>query len=99
MAGEDASFTFVTDGVETAVEQARAAVDGKKASVMGADVPQQAINQGRALGRDPVHLIPVLLDEGGRLSDHLGTGRIDLERARVVESPEGVTHLKFRVKK
>ena len=46
-----------------------------------------------------IHLVPVLLGEGKRLFDHLGNQRIDLERTRVVEAPEGVTHLRFRVKR
>jgi hypothetical protein len=41
----------------------------------------------------------VLLGAGTRLFDHLGNQRIDLERTRVVEAPEGVTHLRFRVVK
>ena len=40
-----------------------------------------------------IHLVPVLLGEGKLLFDHLGNRRIDLERTRVVEAPEGVTHL------
>jgi dihydrofolate reductase len=43
-----------------------------------------------------VTLIPVLLGEGKRLFEHLG-GRVDLGRTQVVEAPEGVTHLRFRV--
>ena len=41
----------------------------------------------------------MLLGEGKRLFEHIGAGRIDLERTRVVEAPEGVTHLRFRVVK
>lgn len=46
-----------------------------------------------------IHLIPVLLGEGKRLFDDLGNQHIDLERTRVVEAPEGMTHLRFRVKR
>jgi dihydrofolate reductase len=88
-------FTYVTEGVEAAIEQARAAADGKDVNVMGADVPQQAIRAG-LLDELVIHLIPVLLDDGKRLFDRLG-GRVDLERTQVVEAPEGVTHLRFRV--
>ena len=98
MAGEDAPFTFVTDGVEAAIERAKAAAGDKKVSVAGADVPQQAI-RAAPLDEIHIHLVPVLLGEGKRLFDHLGNQRIDLERTRVVEAPEGVTHLRFRVKR
>jgi len=98
MAAEDAPFTFVTDGVEAAIEQAKAAAGDKKVSVAGADVPQQAIGAG-LLDEIQIHLVPVLLGEGKRLFEHIGAGRIDLERTRVVEAPEGVTHLRFRVVK
>ena len=98
VAREDAPFTFVTDGGETTIEQARAAAGDRKVSVAGADVPQQAIRAG-LLDEIQNHLVPVLLGEGKRLFDHLGAERIDLERTRVVEAPEGVTHLRFRVKR
>src|SRR5919107_1223207 len=74
------------------------AAGDKKVSVAGADVPQQAIRAG-LLDEIHIHLVPVLLGEGKRLFDHLGNQRIDLERTRVVEAPEGVTHLRFRVKR
>lgn len=65
---------------------------------MGADVPQQAIRAG-LLDVLQIHLIPVLLGAGKRLFEHLGTGPIELERPRVVEAPEGVTHLRFRIRR
>ena len=88
-------FTYVTEGVEAAIEQARAAAGEKDVSVMGAIVPQQALH-ARLVDEFVIHLIPVLLGEGKRLCDHLG-GRVDLERMQVVEAPEGVTHMRFRV--
>jgi dihydrofolate reductase len=93
---EDAGeFTFVTEGVEAAIELARPAAGGKDVAVMGAIVPQQAIRAG-LVDEFVIHLIPVLLGEGKRLFDHLG-GRVDLERTQVIEAPEGVTHIRFRV--
>jgi dihydrofolate reductase len=88
-------FTYVTEGVEAAVEQARAAAGEKDVSLMGAIVPQQAIRAG-LVDEFVITLIPVLLGEGKRLFEHLG-GRVDLERTRVIEAPEGVTHMRFRV--
>ena len=98
MAREDAPFQFVTDGVEAAIARAKAAAGDHKVSVMGADVPQQAIRAG-LLDELQIHVIPVLLGDGKRLFEHLGSGSIELERTRVVEAPEGVTHLRFRIRR
>ena len=98
MAREDAPFQFVTDGVEAAIARAKAAAGDQKVSVMGADVPQQAIRAG-LLDELQIHVIPVLLGDGKRLFEHLGSGSIELERTRVVEAPEGVTHLRFRIRR
>ncbi len=45
-----------------------------------------------------IHLVPILLGEGIRLFDHIGTEQIELESARVIESP-GITYLRSRVVK
>jgi dihydrofolate reductase len=90
------TFTFVTDGIESAHEQARAVAGDQDISVAGgADTIQQFISAG-LLDELEVHLVPVLLSEGINLFEHLGTELIELERTRVVESPN-VTHLRFRV--
>ena len=88
------TFTFVTDGVESAVEQARAAAGDRNVSVAGgASVAQQALNAG-LLDELEIHLVPVLLGGGTRLLDRLDP-KIKLERTRVVDSP-AVTHLRYR---
>jgi dihydrofolate reductase len=92
---EGSPFTFVTDGVQSAVEQARAVAGDKDVAVGAASIAQQCIEAG-LLDEIHVDLVPVLLGDGVRLFDHLGTGPIELERTRVVEAP-GVTHLTFRV--
>jgi dihydrofolate reductase len=94
---EGSPFTFVTDGVESAVEQARAAAGDKVVAVGAASIAQQCIKAG-LLDEIHIDLVPVLLGDGVRLFDHLGTGPIELESTRVVEAP-GVTHLRFRVVK
>jgi dihydrofolate reductase len=91
----ESSYTFVTDGVESAIEQAKAAAGDRYVSVMGASVPQQCLRAG-LLDEIQIHLVPVLLGAGVRLFDHLGTENVELEAIRVVDSP-GVTHLRFRV--
>lgn len=87
-------FTFVTDGVHSAVRQARAAADGKAVGVHGASAAQQCLAAG-LLDEIQIHLVPVLLGGGTRLFDHLG-GQVRLERTDVVETPNA-THLRFRV--
>jgi dihydrofolate reductase len=88
-------FTFVTDGVESAAEQARAVAGEKDVAVGAASIVQQCLKAG-LLDEIHVDLVPVLLGGGVRLFDHLGTGPIELERTEVVEAPD-VTHLTFRV--
>jgi dihydrofolate reductase len=92
---EGSPFTFVTNGIESAVEQARAAAGDKDVAVGAASIVQQCI-RARLLDEIHVDLVPVLLGEGVRLFEHLGTAPIELERTRVVEGA-GVTHLTFRV--
>ena len=91
------TFTFVTEGIEAALEQARAAAgEGDVAIAGGADVAQQYLNAG-LLDEFELHVVPVLLGGGVRLFD--GGVRGDVELLRVVESPTGVTHVKYRVVK
>ena len=90
-------FTFVTDGVESAIRQAKQAAGDKNVAVSSANIAQQCIKAG-LLDEIQIDLAPVLLGSGVRLFDHLGTAPIELEIARVVEG-SGVTHLKYRVVK
>jgi dihydrofolate reductase len=92
---EGSPFTFVTDGVESAVEQARAVAGENDVAVGAASIAQQCIRAG-LLDEIHVDLVPVLLGGGVRLFEHLGAGPIELERTRAIEAP-GVTHLTFRV--
>ena len=91
------TFTFVTDGAKSALNQAKAAAGNKDIKVIGgANVVQQFINE-KWLDEIEIHLIPILLGEGIRLFDHIDKP-IELERIQVTESPD-VTHLKFRILK
>jgi dihydrofolate reductase len=92
------TYTFVTDGIEAAVEQARAAAGDKDVAVAGgARVAQQILAAG-LLDEIQIHLVPVLLGDGTRLLDHLERAEFRLESTRVLDSP-GVTHLRFKVAK
>ena len=89
------SFTFVTDGIESALKQAKAAAGDKDISLGGgANAIQQFIAAGLADELE-IHLVPILLGGGTRLLDNLGEAK--LEKIRVIDSPQ-VTHLKFRIK-
>jgi dihydrofolate reductase len=90
-------FTFVTDGIASAIAQARQVAGEKNIALHGASSVQQALRAGLV---DEINLsiASVLLGEGVRLFDHLGSTPIHLERIRTVESP-GAIHLSFRVVK
>ncbi|HEV2755975.1 MAG TPA: dihydrofolate reductase family protein [Actinomycetota bacterium] len=92
------TFTFVTDGIEAALAQARDAAGGADVTIAGgADVAQQYLAAG-LLDEMQVHVAPVLLGGGTRLFDRLGSNLPRVEQVKIVEAP-GVTHLKYRVVK
>jgi dihydrofolate reductase len=87
------TFTFVTDGIESALEQARRAADGKDVALAGgAQAAQQYLRAG-LVDEMQLHLVPVLLGGGERLFDGIG----DLHGLVLVETvaAPGVVHLKF----
>jgi len=87
-------FTFVNDGIESALALARAAACDKNIGVAGANVAQQFIRAG-LLDEISIHLVPVFLGGGVRLFDHLGISPRELEFTGG-KHVAGVTHLKFR---
>ena len=91
---EGSPFTFVTEGVESAVEQAKEAAGEKDVAVGAASIAQQCIRAG-LLDEIHIDLVPVLLGDGVRLFDNLG-GQVELERTGIIEAPD-VTHVTFRV--
>ncbi|HZB41078.1 MAG TPA: dihydrofolate reductase family protein, partial [Ilumatobacter sp.] len=91
------TFTFVTDGIESALARAWEAAGGKDVDVAGgADIVQQLLRAG-LLEELQIHLAPVFLGAGVRLFDQMPTD-IELEKTRVIDSPR-VTHLRYRVVK
>jgi dihydrofolate reductase len=90
-------FTFVTDGVESAIRQAKEAAGDKDVVICTASILQQCLKAG-LLDEIYIDVTPVLLGRGVRLFDHLGEEPIDLEITRAIGAP-GVTHLGFRVVK
>jgi dihydrofolate reductase len=90
------TFTFVTDGIESALEQARAAAGARDvAPGGGAEVAQQYLSAG-LVDEMQIHLVPVLLGDGSRLLENLVPADVKLECSRVIDAP-GVTHLTYRV--
>ena len=90
------TFHFVTDGIESALEQARDTAGAKDIMLWGG---AQVINQYLAAGllnELELHVVPVLLGGGARLFDNLGAADVRLEQVRAVEAP-GITHLKYTV--
>ncbi|MCU0464139.1 MAG: dihydrofolate reductase family protein [Anaerolineae bacterium] len=92
--GRPSPFTFVTDGVESALAKAQAAAGSKDVAVSGTTIVQQLLKAGLL---DEIHLnvVPVLLGTGIRLFDALETP-LDLQPTRIITG-EGVTHLTYRI--
>ena len=90
------TFIFVTDGIESALEQAIKAARGKDVALGGgANAVQQYLAAG-LIDEMEVHVVPLLLGDGARLFDGLESSDVKLEPIRTIEGP-GVTHLKYRV--
>ena len=98
LAKSDTTFTFVTDGIESAVEQAKAAAGEKNVGIGGgANTAQQALKAG-LVDEVQLNVAPVLLGGGVRLFEGLGPDDAEFELVRVIEGPRA-THLKYRVVK
>jgi dihydrofolate reductase len=90
------TFHFVTDGIESALEQARAAAGGDDLLIAGgANAVQQYLAAG-LVDEIQLSVVPMLLGSGERLLDNLGQSPPKLELERVIDAP-GVTHLKYAV--
>lgn len=90
-------FTFVTDGVASAIKQASGVAGEKNIGVSGSTITQQCLKAG-LLDEIYIELAPILLGAGIRLFDHLDVEPIDLEIIRVVAG-QGVTHVRYAVRK
>jgi dihydrofolate reductase len=89
----DTTFTFLTDGIESALDQARTAAAGKDVVIGGG---ASVINQYLAAGlvdELELHIVPLVLDGGARLFDGLGPD-LEVVQVRAIEAP-GVTHLRY----
>jgi len=98
-ASDKLSFTFVTDGVESLIRQAKAAAGDKDLVIVGgANVIQQCLKAG-LIDELQIGISPVLLGDGLRLFENLENENIQLEKVKVVEWAGGITEIRFRMLK
>ena len=93
---EGKNFTFVTDGIEAAIDKAKQLADGKVVGVNGGSIARQCLNAG-LLDEIWVDLVPVLLGAGVSFFDQLENAPVELEGPEIIEDT-GVTHLRYRVR-
>jgi dihydrofolate reductase len=88
------TFTFVTTGIGSALDQARTAAAGKDVSLAGGAQAARQYLDADLVDQMEINLVPIFLGEGERLFDGLGEGNPRLVHVRTVQA-SGVTHLKF----
>ncbi len=88
------TFTFVTGGIESALDLARAAAAGQDVSLAGGAEAARQYLAADLVDEMEISLVPIFLGDGERLFDHLGVGNPRLDHVGTVAAP-GVTHLKF----
>src|SRR5215212_1447358 len=91
------TFTFVTDGIESAIKQAKAAASDNDVNIIGAtSTAKQCLEAGLA---DELHvdIMPVFLGGALRAFEEIDEREIQLERIKVMELPGGRTHLRFHI--
>lgn len=86
---ENLTITFVTDGIESAIRQAKAAAKEKDVVVLGADVGQQLLKANLA-DELQIALAPILLGQGLRLFEHLENLEIRLEKLQTIETAKQI---------
>ena len=94
---EDAPFTFVTDGIESAIEKAKTLAGDKVVGVNGGTIARQCLDR-RLLDEIWVDLVPVLLGGGTPFFDELKSAPVELEGPTSVVEGTDVTHLRYRVR-
>jgi dihydrofolate reductase len=93
---EGAPFSFVTDGIERAIEQAQALAGDKVVGVNGGTIARQCLD-ARLLDEIWVDLIPVLLGGGTPFFEQLASAPVELEGPTSVVEDKDVTHLRYGV--
>jgi dihydrofolate reductase len=90
------TFHFVTDGIESALENAREAAGGKDVSLGGGATAAQQYLAAGLVDDILISVVPVILGSGTRLFDNLGAAQPKLEQLEAIDAP-GVTHIRYRV--
>ena len=88
------TFTFVTNGIASALDQAKAAAAGKDVLLAGGALAARQHLEADLVDKMDINLVPIFLGEGERLFDNLGPGNPGLVHVATVAAP-GVIHLKF----
>jgi len=91
-------FTYVTDGIESALSQAQKTAGEKNVWIMGGANLSQSLIKAGSLDEMHIHIVPVLMGNGIRLFENIGSKHIELVRTEMIGS-HGATHLFFRVLK
>lgn len=94
----DENFVFVTEGIEAAIAKAKEIAGDKDVGVNGGQMARQALEAG-LLDEIGVELVPVILGAGTPLFADLGSHPMELEGPILLVEGEGVTHLRYRVRK
>lgn len=90
------SYTFVTDGVESALAQAKAVAGERNVDVAGGAATVQQFLRAGLIDELQLHVLPFLMGQGLRLFDGLPFGHVELEWIHAIDSPHAA-HLKYRV--
>jgi dihydrofolate reductase len=88
------TFYFVTDGIESALQQARAAAGDQDVSLGGGAAAAQQYLTAGLLDEMVISIVPLILGSGARLFDNLGDARPELDQVQAIEAP-GVTHIRY----
>lgn len=89
-------YTFVTDGIESALEKARARAGDKDVTVMGGARTGQQFLAASLVDELSLHVVPVLFGSGTRMFENLGDAHITLEPVATIQTPRA-THLRLRI--
>src|SRR5215216_1033042 len=97
-ANDKLTFTFVTDGIEAAIEKAKAAAGDKDVTIVGGASTAQQVLNGRLFDEIQIGIVPILLGGGLRFFENESIESMELEQVKVLESPSRID-LRFRIVK
>jgi dihydrofolate reductase len=95
---DNLTITFITDGIESAIEKAKAAAEDKDVTVIGGAMTAQQCINASLFDEIQIGIVPVLLGDGLRFFDNISIEDVELERPVILESPSRID-LRFRVVK